>query len=143
MRATLEIDMPESCHSCPLTLGVTDSEGNLRGVCAYTKKCFQGEKKRLRGCPLKEAELETEEATYTDEERKEILAFTETGIRHRKEIINVFDAINKVIKSLLEDKKDDVSGHTLTLGIGIENNLMQFEVMDYNEYKLQENNIEE
>jgi len=52
-KAILELEMPETCHGCPIVVGITDKEGNTMGVCAYTKKCIMGEKSRLRDCPLK------------------------------------------------------------------------------------------
>jgi len=107
MKAILEIEMPETCYHCPLTKVVTDSEGNPWPVCVYTKKCFQGEKKRLRGCPLKE--IKTGEATYTDYELKiGVNVLTDMALKLRKEITYALGTINTVIKILPEqDKKDD------------------------------------
>jgi len=55
--AVLKIEMPKTCYSCPIMMGVTDKEDNTNGICAYTKKCITGIKDRLKDCPL---ELENE-----------------------------------------------------------------------------------
>jgi len=58
MKAILEIEMPECCMVCPIMFASIDAKrDSWIGVCSYTKKCIlgEGEKNRLRDCPLKPA----------------------------------------------------------------------------------------